>query len=163
MGVGRAFRRKQQAALRWALSLGVVLSLFAWAATPVAAGAGLRLSGGGTATISQVAFNVSVDSGGAASGSFNCLMAGRSAFVLGAFGLKHLMKVEAHPTAASVDSSGATVSFSGPGFLIMDGNTQQAVDIQVWANATAQQFQLTVVGVGAMPVEHMLTGHFQLS
>jgi hypothetical protein len=163
MGIGGAFRRKQRVALRWALSLGVVLSLFAWAATPAAAGAGVHLSGGGTATISQVAFNVTIEGGGAASGSFNCLMAGRSAFVLGTFGLKHLMKVEAHPTAASLDSTGTTVSFSGPGFLIMDGDTKQAVDIQVWANANTQQFQLTVVGVGAMPVEHMLTGHFQLS
>ncbi len=160
MGVADAYRRKQRVALRGAFSLGVVLSLFALAAAPVAAGAGLHLSGGGTATISQVAFNVTIESGGAASGSFNCLMAGRSAFVLGAFGLDHLMKVEAHPTKASV--TGATVSFSGPGFLIMDGNTKQAVDIEVWANATTQQFQLTVVHVGAMPIEHMLTGHFQL-
>jgi len=160
MGVADAYRRKQRVALRGAFSLGVVLSLFALAAAPVAAGAGLHLSGGGTATISQVAFNVTIESGGAASGSFNCLMAGRSAFVLGAFGLEHLMKVEAHPTAANL--TGTTVSFSGPGFLIMDGNTKQAVDIKVWANATTQQFQLTVVGVGAMPIEHMLTGHFQL-
>jgi hypothetical protein len=161
MGVGGAFRRKQRVALRWALSLGVVLSLCALAAAPVAAGAGLHLSGGGTATISQVAFNVTIESGGAASGSFNCLMAGRSASVLGAFGLNHLMKVEAHPTAATVN--GTIVSFSGPGFLIMDGSIKQAVDIEVWTNAATQQFQLTVVGVGAMPVEHMLTGHFQLS
>jgi hypothetical protein len=161
MGVGGAFRRKQRVALRAALSLGVLLSLFALASAPVAASADRHLSGGGTATMSQVAFNVTIESGGAASGSFNCLMAGRSAFVLGAFGLEHLMKVEAHPTTASVD--GTTVSFSGPGFLIMDGNTKQAVDISVLANASTQQFQLTVVGVGAMPVEHMLTGHFQLS
>lgn len=161
MGVASASRRKQRVALRGAFSLGVVLSLFALAAAPVAAGAGLHLSGGGTATISQVAFNVTIESGGAASGSFNCLMAGRSASVLGAFGLEHLMKVEAHPTAASMN--GSTVSFSGPGFLIMDGNTKQAVGIDVTANATTQQFQLTVVGVGTMPVEHMLTGHFQLS
>ena len=160
MRVADAFGRKQRGALRWGLSVGVVLSLFALTTAPAAADAGLHLSGGGTATISQVAFNVTIESGGAASGSFNCLMAGRSAFVLGAFALDHLMKVEAHPTKASV--TGATVSFSGPGFLIMDGNTKQAVDIEVWANATTQQFQLTVVHVGAMPIEHMLTGHFQL-
>ncbi len=160
MRVADAFGRKQRGALRLGLSVGVVLSLFALTTAPAVADAGLHLSGGGTATISQVAFNVTIESGGAASGSFNCLMAGRSAFVLGAFELDHLMKVEAHPTAASV--TGATVSFSGPGLLIMDGNTKKAVDIEVWANATTQQFQLTVVNVGAMPIEHMLTGHFQL-
>jgi hypothetical protein len=162
MGVGGAFRRKQRVALRPALSLGVVFSLFALAAAPVAAGADRHLSGGGTATISQVAFNVTIEGDGAGSGSFNCLMAGRSAFVLGAFNLQHLMKVEAHPTKASV--SGSVVTFSGPGFLIMDGNTKMAVDIEVWADAgTQQQFQLNVLKVGKMPVEQMLTGHFQLS
>jgi hypothetical protein len=161
MGVADPYRRNQRMVLRGALSLGMVLSLFALAAPPVVASTERHLSGGGTATISQVAFNVTIEGGTAASGSFNCLMAGRSAFVLGAFGLEHLMKVEAHPTAASVTRT--TVSFSGPGFLIMDGNIKQAVEIGVVANASTQQFQLTVVGVGTMPVEHMLTGHFQLS
>ena len=34
--------------------------------------------------------------------------------------------------------------------------------LEVSANISTQQFQLTVVDVGAMPIEHMLTGHFQL-
>jgi hypothetical protein len=34
-----------------------------------------HLSGGGTASISQVAMNVAVDGSGSASGSFECLMA----------------------------------------------------------------------------------------
>jgi hypothetical protein len=43
-----------------------------------AAGDANHLSGGGTASIPQVAVNVTVDGAGAASGSFECLMAGRS-------------------------------------------------------------------------------------
>jgi hypothetical protein len=119
-----------------------------------------HLSGGGTASISQVAFNVKVDGSGSASGSFECLMAGRSSFVLGAFGLSHIMKVHATPTAGSI--SGATVSFSGPGELIMDGGQHQSVHVIVWANAATQQFQLTVTEVGSMPVENFVSGGISL-
>ena len=129
-------------------------------AVPVAAGSSLHLGGGGTATISQVAFNVTIDASGAASCTFNCLMAGRSAFVLSAFGLHHLMKVQAKPNAGSVD--GSIVRFSGPGFLIMDGRTAQPIHVQVWADVATQSFQLTVVEVGSMPVETMASGGFEL-
>jgi hypothetical protein len=129
------------------------------AAVPVSAASTQHLSGGGTATISQVAFNVTIE-GSAASGSFNCLMAGRSAFVLPAFGLSHLMKVQAEPTAAGV--KGSVVTFSGPGFLIMDGNTKMPIHVHVWADVALQQFRLTVDEVGKMPLETMLTGHFEL-
>src|SRR3989442_15178312 len=100
---------------------GGLTVLLMMSAPPVSAASSHHLSGGGTATISQVAFNVTYDTSGKASGSFNCLMAGRSAFVLGAFGLQHLMKVQAQPTAARVDAKTSIVTFSGPGFLIMDG------------------------------------------
>jgi hypothetical protein len=133
------------------------------AAAPVSAASTQHLSGGGTASISQVAFNVSIDGSGGASGSFNCLMAGRSAFVLPAFGLSHLMKVQAEPTAAKV--TGSVVNFSGPGFLIMDGNTKMRIHVSVWADVATQQFRLAVVELGAaglMPPEKMLTGNFEL-
>jgi hypothetical protein len=129
-------------------------------AAPVSAASTQHLSGGGTASISQVAFNVRIDGSGGASGSFNCLMAGRSAFVLPAFELSHLMKVQAEPTAGGV--KGSVVTFSGPGFLIMDGNSKMPIHVDVWADVAKQKFQLTVAGVGAMPVETMLTGHFGL-
>ena len=119
-----------------------------------------HLSGGGTASISQVAFNVSVDGSGRASGSFECLMAGRSSFVLGAFGLSHIMQVHATPTAGSI--SGSTVSFSGPGQLIMDGGQHQPIEVSVWANVATQQFQLTVAGIGSMPVETFVSGGVSL-
>ena len=119
-----------------------------------------HLSGGGTASISQVAMNVSFAGAGSASGSFECLMAGRSSFVLGAFGLSHIMQVHATPTAGSV--SGSTATFSGPGTLITDGGQRAAIDVRVWADVATQRFQLTVVQVGAMPVETFNSGGIKL-
>ena len=123
--------------------------------TATAAGTG-HLSGGGTASISQVAFNVRLDGAGGASGSFEWLMAGRSSSVLGAFGLAHIMQVHATPTAGSI--SGSVISFSGPGTLIMDNGRHQAIEVSVWANVATQQFQLTVAGIGSMPVESFASG-----
>jgi hypothetical protein len=119
-----------------------------------------HLSGGGTASISQVAMNVSFAGSGSASGSFECLMAGRSSFVLGAFGLSHIMQVHARPTAGSISGSSAT--FSGPGTLIMDGGQRAAIDVSVSADVVTQQFQLTVLQVGAMPVETFASGGIKL-
>ena len=87
-----------------------------------------HLSGGGTASVggaafSQVAMNVHFENSGAASGNFNCLMAGRSKAVLPGFGLKHIMKVHATPTTGSV--SGSIATFAGPAFLIMDGGQRR--------------------------------------
>jgi hypothetical protein len=142
-------------------SVGVVLAtaLICVTSSATAARAG-HLSGGGTASISQVAFNVSIDGTGGASGSFECLMAGRSSSVLGAFGLAHIMQVHATPTAGTI--SGSVVSFSGPGTLIMDGGQHMSIHVSVWVNVAAQQFQLTVVEVGAMPVETFSSGGVEL-
>jgi len=127
---------------------------------PTLAATGRHLSGGGTATISQVAMNVTFGSSGSASGSFECLMAGRSAFVLSQFGLVHNMIVHATPTAGSV--SGTTATFTGPGRLILDGRTKKDVHVNVRVDVAAQTFQLTVVEVGAMPLETMLSGHLAM-
>ena len=141
--------------------LGVVAGVAALAlgvqSAPAATG---HLSGGGTASISQVAMNVTFGASGTASGSFNCLMAGRSSFVLGDFGLAHIMKVQATPTNGSV--TGSIASFSGPGFLIMDGGQHMNIDVSVWVNVATQQFQLTVIQVGAMPVETFSSGGVNL-
>ncbi|HYY33954.1 MAG TPA: hypothetical protein VE693_10315 [Gaiellaceae bacterium] len=120
-----------------------------------------HLHGGGTASISQVAMNVAVDESGSASGSFECLMAGRSAFVLGAFGLAHNMIVHATPTAGSV--AGSTVTFSGAGSLILDGHVKMTVHVDVWVNVATQAFQLTVVDVGTLPVETFKSGGVALN
>jgi hypothetical protein len=148
---------------RAAVAAGVAVLLLMMAAVPVSAASTQHLSGGGTATISQVAFNVTIEAGGGASGSFNCLMAGRSGWVLPPFGLSHLMKVHAEPTAATV--TGNRVSFSGPGFLIMDGKTKMPIHVSVWADVATQKFRLAVVELaakGIMPEETMQTGHFEL-
>jgi hypothetical protein len=129
-------------------------------AQPAFAGSTGHLTGGGTASISQVAFNVSIAPAGGASGSFECLMAGRSAFVLGNFGLSHIMAVHATPAKATV--AGSVMTFSGPARLIMDNGQHVDVHVAVWADAATQQFQLTVVEVGAMPVETLLTGKIAL-
>jgi hypothetical protein len=147
--------------VRLGLVAGVALALWAQSA-PAATG---HLSGGGTASVgglafSQVAMNVSFGDSGSASGSFNCLMAGRSKGVLANFGLSHIMKVQATPTTGSV--SGSIATFSGPGFLIMDHGQHMNIDVSVWVNVATQQFQLTVIQVGAMPVETFASGGVNL-
>ena len=141
----------------------LVASALAAGALLVAPGSALadaRLSGGGTADISQVAMTVAVTDSGAASGSFLCLMAGRSAFALAPFGLERVMAVRATPASGSV--SGSLVTFSGPGRLILDGRQKVEVQVVAWVDVAAQTFQLTVVGVGTLPVESLLTGQFAL-
>jgi hypothetical protein len=147
--------------IRRLFSVALVSGLLVLAAAPArAAGDTSHLSGGGTASISQVAMNVTLDAAGSASGSFECLMAGRSGFVLGAFGLVHNMIVHATPTAGSV--AGSVVTFSGPGSLILDGRQKMDIHVQVWADVATQRFQLTVVEVGTLPVETLLSGQLSL-
>jgi hypothetical protein len=147
--------------IRRLLSVALVAGLLSLAAgQPAAARDASHLSGGGTASISQVAMNVTIDDAGLASGSFQCLMAGRSGFVLGAFGLAHNMIVHATPTAGSV--VGSVVTFSGPGSLILDGRQKMDIHIQLWADVATQSFQLTVVEVGTLPVETLLSGQISL-
>jgi len=44
----------------------------------------------------------------------------------------------------------------------MDGGQHVSIDVTVWANVLTQQFQLTVVQVGAMPVESFMSGGITL-
>jgi hypothetical protein len=147
--------------IRRLLSMALVAGLLLLAAGQAQAASNANhLSGGGTASISQVAMNITVDGAGSASGSFECLMAGRSGFVLGAFGLVHNMIVHATPTAGSV--AGSLVTFSGPGSLILDGRQKMDIHLQVWADVATQSFQLTVVEVGTLPVETLRSGQISL-
>lgn len=139
------------------LAAGALLAVPGPALTAPAAA---RLTGGGTADISQVAMTVAVTDSGAASGSFLCLMAGRSAFAIADFGLAHVMAVHATPTSGSL--SGTVMTFSGSGHLILDGKQKVAVDVEVWVDVATQTFQLTVHGVGTLPVETLLTGRLAL-
>jgi hypothetical protein len=147
--------------MRRLLQLTTVAALLMFAsANAVAAPNVHHLSGGGTASISQVAMNVAIDGSGSASGSFQCLMAGRSGFVLGDFGLAHNMIVHATPTRGSV--AGSTVTFAGSGSLILDGHQKMSIHVRVSADVATQSFQLTVVEVGTLPVETLLTGRLGL-
>ncbi len=139
------------------LAVGALLAASGPAQTAPAAA---RLTGGGTADISQVAMTVAVTDSGAASGSFMCLMAGRSAFAIADFGLAHVMAVHATPTSGSV--SGTVVTLSGSGRLILDGKQKVDVEIDVWVDVATQTFHLTVHGVGTLPVETLLTGRLAL-
>jgi len=134
--------------------------LLAASAQPTLAAGGHHLTGGGTASFSQVAMNVNFGPSGSATGSFECLMAGRSAFVLPKFGLAHSMIVHATPTAGSV--SGTKASFSGPGRLTLDGRVKMNIHVSVQVDVAAQTFELTVVEVGAMGVETMQSGHLTM-
>jgi len=144
------------------LALGLLVVLVAVLAAPAQARPGtMHLTGGGTATFSQLAVNVAIDPSGSASGSFECLMAGRSAFVLPPFGLAHSMIVHATPTAASL--SGSVVTFTGPGRLTMDGKQKvDPIHVSVTVDVATQSFELTVVEVGPMGVEQMLSGGLAL-
>ena len=126
-------------------------------AQPALSAGGHHLTGGGTASISQVAMNVNFAASGSATGSFECLMAGRSAFVLPPFGLAHSMIVHATPTAGSV--SGTKATFSGPGRLTLDGRTKKDIHVIVQVDVAAQTFELTVVEIGSMGIETMRSGH----
>jgi hypothetical protein len=70
------------------------------------------------------------------------------------------MRVHATPTAGSV--SGATATFSGPGLLIMNGGPRVNIDVSVWADVATQQFQLTVLQLGSMPMESFSSGGVSL-
>ena len=119
-----------------------------------------HLSGGGTASLSQVAMNVWISDSGTATGSFECLMAGRSAFAIAGFGLAHNMIVHATPTKGSV--VGANVTFSGPGRLTLDGKTKLDVQVEVRVDVGTQTFQLSVLGVATIDPETMQTGQLVL-
>jgi len=85
----------QRVALRWATSVGVVLSLFALAAAPAAASGGANITGGGM-TDTMTRFALAIHDG---SGHFECLMPG-------------LMTVEATVTGITAIGVG-TASFQG--------------------------------------------------
>jgi hypothetical protein len=96
------------------LAAGVALAASgpASAASPIANGGG-RGTIDGVTPFSQFGFVVRFDGAGAASGSFNCLMAGSSAFP----GFEPLMKVSGSVTGGGVDAAAGTASFTGSGTL----------------------------------------------
>ena len=83
------------------------------AASPTIANGGGRGSVDGVTPFSQFGFGVRFGAAGAASGTFNCLMAGSSAFP----GFEPLMKVSGSVTGGSVNATAGTASFTGSGTL----------------------------------------------
>ena len=69
------------------------------------------------------------------------------------------MIVHAWPTAGTV--AGSRVDFTGPGQLIADGKKFD-IQVEVWANASTEQFHLNIVGLGGPPVETLETGNISL-
>jgi hypothetical protein len=98
------------------LATGITLAASgpAWAspAAPVASGGGRGTIDGAT-PFSQFGFAVRFAGSGAVSGSFNCLMAGSSAFP----GFEPLMKVSGSVTGGSVDVAAGKAYFTGAGTL----------------------------------------------
>jgi hypothetical protein len=45
----------------------------------------------------------------------------------------------------------------------MDNGQHQSIQISVWADVATQQFQLTVAGIGSMPVETFISGGISLA
>ena len=103
------------------LAAVIIIAVVALAASGEAAAASASpiANGGGRGTVdgvtpfSQFGFGVRFGAAGAASGSFNCLMAGSSAFP----GFEPLMKVSGSVTGGSVDVAAGTASFTGSGTL----------------------------------------------
>lgn len=101
--------------------LGAVIATVAVVAVAAAgqAFASPSANGGGRGTVdgatpfSQFGFGVKFGAAGAASGTFNCLMAGASTFP----GFEPLMKVSGSITGGNVDSAAGTASFTGSGTL----------------------------------------------
>lgn len=146
---------------RYFLTLAIIVALLVLGLGQARAASDARhLSGGGTASFSQIALNVTIGDSGSASGSFECLMAGRSAFVLGQFFLAHNMIVHATPTGGAVN--GSIVTFYGPARLTMDGSQKMDVHVHVWVNVATQSFELTVDEVGPMGPETFLSGGVSL-
>ena len=103
----------------------VIVAVVAVALTATAQGfAASTANGGGRGTVdgvtpfSQFGFGIRFGAAGAASGRFNCLMAGASTFP----GFEPLMKVSGSVTAGSVDAAAGTASFTGSGTLNLGPN-----------------------------------------
>jgi hypothetical protein len=131
------------------------------AASPIASGGG-RGTVDGVTPFSQFGFGVRFGAAGAASGSFNCLMAGSSAFP----GFEPLMKVSGSVTAGTVDAAAGTASFTGSGTLNLgpSGSMDALFLVSVReGGAGVGQLHLTVLDpFFPVPEETVLSGHISI-
>jgi hypothetical protein len=146
----------------------VISAVAALAATGAASAASPIASGGGRGTVdgvtpfSQFGFGVRFGSAGAATGSFNCLMAGSSVFP----GFEPLMKVSGGITGGSVDGAAGTASFTGSGTLNLGPSGRMGALFLVTVReggAGVGKLHLTVlVPLFPVPEETVLTGRISI-
>jgi hypothetical protein len=135
----------------------------AWASpgSPVARGGG-RGTIDGVTPFSQFGFTVRFDEAGAATGSFNCLMAGSSVFP----GFEPLMKVSGSVTGGSVDAAAGTASFTGSGTLNLGPNGRMEALFVVSVSEGGPgvgKLRLTVLAPSfPVPQETVLTGRISI-
>src|SRR5206468_11581803 len=105
---------------------------------------GGRGSVDGVTPFSQFGFGVRFGAAGAATGDFNCLMAGSSAFP----GFEPVMKVSGSVTGGRVDMAAGTASFTGSGTLNLgpSGKMDAVYLVSVRDGGTGEgKLQLTVL------------------
>jgi hypothetical protein len=131
------------------------------AALPVANGGG-RGTVDGVTPFSQFGFGVRFGEVGAASGSFNCLMAGSSVFP----GFEPLMKVSGNVTGGSIDPAAGTASFTGSGTLNLGPSGQMGALFLVTVREGGPgvgKLHLTVLApFFPVPEETVLTGQISI-
>jgi hypothetical protein len=146
----------------------VLIAVVALAASGEASAASPIASGGGRGTVdgvtpfSQFGFGARFGAGGAASGSFNCLMAGSSAFP----GFEPLMKVSGSVAGGSVDMAAGTAWFTGSGTLNLgpSGRMDALFLVSVReGGAGVGKLHLTVLSpFFPVPEETVLAGHISI-
>jgi len=53
--------------------------------------------------------------------------------------------------------------FRRKGIALLDGSQKMDIHVSVWVNGATQSFQLTVFGVGTLPVETLGSGQISLN
>jgi hypothetical protein len=148
--------------------VAIIAAVVALAAAGQASATSPAANGGGRGTVdgvtpfSQFGFGVRVGAASAASGSFNCLMAGSSAFP----GFEPLMKVSGRVKGGSVDVAAGTASFTGSGTLSLGPSGSMdaffLVDVRE-GGAGVGKLHLTVLApFFPVPEETVLTGQISI-
>ena len=152
---------RRLAALLAAAGVALAASGPASAASPVANGGGRGTIDGAT-PFSQFGFAVRFGEAGAASGSFNCLMAGSSAFP----GFEPLMKVSGSVSGGSVDAGAGTATFTGSGTLNLGpGGRMEAlflVGVREGGPGVGKLHLTVLAPLFPVPEETVLTGQISI-
>jgi hypothetical protein len=111
---------------------------------------------------SQFGFGVRFGAAGAASGSFNCLMAGSSAFP----GFEPLMKVSGSVSSGSVNVTAGTASFTGSGTLNLGPSGRMdalfLVDVREGGPGVGKLHLTVLAPFFPVPEETVLTGQISI-